>query len=143
MMIRIKSEDPDGPVTIVKLTEDAVYIDSIEGQKYGSQFIADNHGNFYSYVGAKFVHGPHNIILKHIVKTKGKWAVRNKGAAYGAIGLHRVLITKDNTDVILNPYSSNVSQTIIASTKRLATDLDRKWSRDDWWCNQAHVEQFK
>ena len=116
MMVRIKSEDPDGPVTIVKLTEDAVYIDSIEGQKYGGQFIADN---------------------------KGKWATRNKGAAYGAIGLHRVLITKDTTDVILNPYSSNVSQTIIASTKRLARDLDRRWSRDDWWCNHAHVEQFK
>ena len=100
MMVRIKSEDPDGPVTIVKLTEDAVYIDSIENQKYGGQFIADNHGNFYSYVGAKFVHGPHNIILKYILKTKGKWATRNKGAAYGAIGLHRVLITKDTTDVI-------------------------------------------
>ena len=42
MMVRIKSEDPDGPVTIVKLTEDAVYIDSIENQKYGGQFIADN-----------------------------------------------------------------------------------------------------
>ena len=100
-------------------------------------------GNFYSYVGAKFVHGPHNIILKYILETKGKWAKRNKGAAYGAIGLHRVLIAKDNTDVILNPYSSNVSETIISSTKRLARDLDRKWSRDDWWCNHAHVEQFK
>ena len=29
-MVRVKSEDPDGPVVIVKLTEDAVYVDWIQ-----------------------------------------------------------------------------------------------------------------
>ena len=142
-MVKIKSEDPDGPVTIVKLTEDDVYIDSIESQKYGGQFIADNHGSFYGYVGAKFVHGPHNIILRHILKSKGKWAQKNKAAAYGSLGLHRVLIRKENKSVILNPYSANVSQTIVTVTKRLARDLDREWTRDNWWCTHDHIEQFK
>ena len=142
--MKYKSEDPDGPVVIESLTGDDVYIDTIGDRQYGGQYIADNHGRFYSYKGAKFVHGPHNIILKHILKTKGKkWVKHNKGAAYGVLGLHRVLVAKDNNVVVLNPYSSNVSATIIKITKRLARDLNREWSRDDWWCTHDHKEQFK
>ena len=141
--MRLKSENPNGPIKVVKLSESDVYIDCEGKKKYGGQFIADNHGNFYSYEGAKFVHGPHNLILKHILKSKGKWAQKKKAAAYGTLGLHRVLITNENNSVILNPYSANVSQTIITLTKRLARDLNRDWSRDDWWCTHDHIEQFK
>ena len=27
--------------------------------------------------------------------------------------------------------------------KILARDLNREWSRDDWWCTHDHIEQFK
>ena len=143
--MRLISENPDGPILVQTLSEDDVYRDAIGPNIYGGQFIADNHGNFYSYEGAKFVHGPHNLILKHILKTKGKkWVEHNKGAAYGVLGLHRVLIYKEKNSVILNPYSSNVSQTIITITKRLAHDLNRQWSRDNFWCSPGdHKEQFR